>query len=296
MARNEIMSKPKYTRNASRRRRKSRSKRVGWLIVACGIIMSAGLLMPERCSALADAYRGNTACDTLCATELERVVTNPTLAQEMVKYTGMTISFNPELHLPNWVAYELTAEEADGSEPRAKNFAVDINVDGCATPYDYRNTGFDRGHMAPAADMKWSADAMRESFYMTNITPQDHKLNSGAWSKLEDKCRQRARRDSAIIIISGPVLTDPIEMHIGASGVAVPSRFFKVILSPYADPPVAIGFIMPNGYVEGGMQACAVSVDEVEAITGHDFFSALPDDIETQVESQVNFNRWSRMN
>lgn len=252
--------------------------------------------MPERCSALADAYRGNTACDTLCATELERVVTNPTLAQEMVKYTGMTISFNPELHLPNWVAYELTAEEADGSEPRAKNFAVDINVDGCATPYDYRNTGFDRGHMAPAADMKWSADAMRESFYMTNITPQDHKLNSGAWSKLEDKCRQRARRDSAIIIISGPVLTDPIEMHIGASGVAVPSRFFKVILSPYADPPVAIGFIMPNGYVEGGMQACAVSVDEVEAITGHDFFSALPDDIETQVESQVNFNRWSRMN
>lgn len=290
------MSKPKYTRNASRRRRKSRSKRVGWLIVACGIIMSAGLLMPERCSALADAYRGNAACDTLCATELERVVTNPTLAQEMVKYTGMTISFNPELHLPNWVAYELTAEEADGSEPRAKNFAVDINVDGCATPSDYRNTGFDRGHMAPAADMKWSADAMRESFYMTNITPQDHKLNSGAWSKLEDKCRQRARRDSAIIIISGPVLTDPIEMHIGASGVAVPSRFFKVILSPYADPPVAIGFIMPNGYVEGGMQACAVSVDEVEAITGHDFFSALPDDIETQVESQVNFNRWSRMN
>ena len=290
------MTKPRYTRNTTRRRRKTRSKRAGWLVVACGIILCAGLLIPGRCSALSDVYHDNTACDTLSATELERVVTNPELAQEMVKYTGMTISFNPELHLPNWVAYELTAEEADGSEPRAKNFAVDPGVDGCATPADYRNTGFDRGHMAPAAYMKWCPEAMRESFYMTNIAPQDHKLNSGAWSKLEDKCRQRARRDSAVIIISGPVLTDPIEMHIGASGVAVPSRFFKVVLSPYADPPVAIGFIMPNGYVEGGMQSCAVSVDEVEAITGHDFFSALPDDIETQVESQVNFNRWSRMN
>ena len=75
----------------------------------------------------------------------------------------------------------------------------------------------------------------------------------------------------------------------------MPRRFFKVVLSPYTNPPVAIGFIMPNGYVKGGMQACAVSVDSVEAVTGHDFFSALPDDVEKRVEAECNFNRWSQI-
>lgn len=90
------------------------------------------------------------------------------------------------------------------------------------------------------------------------------------------------------------MLTDQIDIHIGSNRVAVPQRFFKVILSPYSTPPTAIGFIVPNEAVKGGMQACAVSVDSVEAVTGHDFFSALPDDIEDVIESQINFNRWSR--
>lgn len=290
MANSQIMKKKKYTRNTSARRYRQQVKRATWLIVACAVILVAGLMMPGHGST------PDAATDLPDAVDLTHVVTNPGQTQNIVRYSGMIVSFNPDMHIPNWVAYELTADETDGQEPRSNSFAVDPDVPGCATPADYRNTGFDRGHMAPAADMKWDPQAMKESFYMTNIAPQDHKLNSGAWSKLEDKCRQRARRDSAIIIISGPVLTDPIEMHIGQTGVAVPSRFFKVILSPYTTPPTAIGFIMPNGYVEGGMQACAVTVDEVERITGHDFFSALSDEIENQVESQKNFNRWSRMN
>jgi len=286
------MNNHRYTRNTSHRRYRSQVRRAIWLIMACSMILIAGLLVPEHCT----GHNDNDLDLDINAYNLEYAVTNPSLSQEIVHYTGMTVSFNPDMHVPNWVAYELTADEASGTEPRAKNFMTDPDVYGCATPADYRNTGFDRGHMAPAADMKWSSQAMQESFYMTNIAPQDNKLNRGAWGKLEEKCRQRARRDSAIIIISGPVLTDPIEMHIGDTGVAVPARFFKVILSPYATPPTAIGFIMPNGSVPGGIQTCAVTVDEVEAVTGHDFFNALPDDIENQVESQVNFNRWSRMN
>lgn len=283
--------KPKYRyTDGARRRRRSHAVKVNALLALCAAVITAALLIPAHCSGHSDLnpidINGN---------ELEHVVTNPALSQVMVQYTGMTVSYNPDLHLPNWVAYELTADEADGSEPRYNTFRADPDVPGCATPDDYRNTGFDRGHIAPAADMKWSPEAMRESFLMTNITPQDGRLNRGAWSKLEEKCRQRARRDSAVIIIAGPVLTDTIDMHIGATGVAVPRRFFKVILSPTATPPVAIGFIMPNSYVEGGMQQCAVSVDSVESVTGHDFFSALPDDIEAAVESTHNFTRWSRM-
>lgn len=283
------MSTYRYTPSASERRRRQKLK-ARFFIIALLLLVVIIASMPSQCSERSSI--GPLSGDSQ---ELEMVRTNPGLDETLVYYTGMTVSYNPVKHVPNWVAYELTAEEADGQEPRYKTFMVDGDVKGCATPDDYRNTGFDRGHMAPAADMKWNQDAMRESFYMTNIAPQANALNRGAWSRLEDKCRQRARLDSAIIIIAGPVLTDPDEMHIGATGVVVPQRFFKVILSPYATPPSAIGFIMPNSYVDGGMQACAVPVDSVEKVTGHDFFSTLPDDIEDQLESKINFTRWSQM-
>lgn len=226
---------------------------------------------------------------------LEAVVTADGLDEVIVSYEGMTVSFNPSLHIPNWVSYELTLDETRGTEPRAKKFYRDDTVDGCPDPSDYSNSGYDRGHLAPSADMKWSDTAMQQSFAMTNIVPQAKALNRGSWGKLEEKCRARAQRDSAIVIVSGPVLSDTLSQYIGASRVAVPKRFFKVILSPYSNPPVAIGFIMPNGTAVGGMQACAVTVDSVEALTGHDFFPALPDDIEQDVESKVNFHKWSRM-
>ena len=227
---------------------------------------------------------------------LEHVVTNPLLEEEIIPYKGMTISFNSSTHQPNWVAWELLASETDGENNRESAFQTDYDVDGCATTDDYRGSGYDRGHMAPAGDMKWSPETMRESFLLTNVCPQAGELNRGAWKKLEEKCRQRAVADSALVIVCGPIFIpgEGVET-IGRTGVAVPRRFFKVVLSPYTDPPMAIGFIMPNGYVKGGMQTHAVSVDSVEAITGHDFFSALPDDIEATIESQCDFNRWSRI-
>lgn len=226
---------------------------------------------------------------------LTEVVTNPKLESKEKDYTGMTISFNPRLHVPNWVAWELTGEETLGKAPRYNKFQADEKMDGSADPWDYNYSGYDRGHMAPAGDMKWDEDAMRETFYMTNMCPQAKNLNTGAWKSLEEKCRQWARADSAIVIVCGPVLTDSLTEFIGDSRVAVPERFFKVILSPYADPPRGIGFVMPNGRVRGGIQRAAMSIDEVEKITGHDFFSALPDSIENIVESQNDFHFWSTL-
>ena len=102
--------------------------------------------------------------------------------------------------------------------------------------------------------------------------------------------------DSAVIIVCGPIFEQgEAVQRIGQTGVAVPRRFFKVVLSPYTDPPTAIGFIVPNGRVAGGMQTHAVSVDSVEAVTGHNFFTQLPPDTEAAVEAQCNFNRWSRV-
>lgn len=227
------------------------------------------------------------------ATELMKVIDPSAQPKQIIDYKGMTVSFNSKLHIPNWVAWELTGQETLGTVPRADRFQADPNAEGCPETYDYSYSGYDRGHMAPAGDMKWDVDAMAETFYLTNICPQAKSLNTGAWKRLEDKCRQWAVADSAIIIVCGPVLTDNIREYIGDTRVAVPKRFFKVILSPYTTPMRGIGFIMPNDKVAGGMQASAVTIDEVERVTGLDFFSSLPDDVEQAVESHCDFHYWS---
>ena len=226
---------------------------------------------------------------------LEEVKMPDGVPQQIVAYPGFTVNFNAEHHVPNYVVWELTADECKGSEPRLKNFFEDKNVEGCPTLYDYRKSGYTRGHMAPAADMKWSAEAMRASNYLTNICPQAASMNSGAWSTLEENCRAWAMRDSAIVIIAGPVLTDRMPLHIGKNRVAVPERFFKVVLAPYVNPPRGIGFVMPNSKVRGGVHTHAMSIDEVEEITGMDFFSALPDDIETAVEKENSYPKWQTL-
>jgi len=225
---------------------------------------------------------------------LQQVVIPDETPEIMVEYTGFTVSFNPVHHQPNYVVWELTGSEAEGDVPRNSNFRPDCDVLGCATLDDYRYSGYDRGHMAPAADMKWSAQAMADCHYLTNICPQDHNINGGRWSTLEKLSRQWADRDSSVIIICGPVLSDELISYIGDSQVSVPERFFKVIMSPFIDPPKAIGFIVPNHRTDDGIEAMAVSVNQVEEITGFDFFSSLPDDVEDVMEEKSNFREWNK--
>lgn len=223
--------------------------------------------------------------------QLMEVVTPDALCQEMVEYTGFTVSFNADLHIPNYVVYELTRSEVQGEEPRSNKFLCDERVKGCPTTTDYTGSGYDRGHMAPAADMKWNKKAMNESFYLTNICPQNHSLNAGGWKRLEEKVRAWADRDSAIIVISGPLLDGPVSRL--ASGVAVPTGFFKVVLAPFASPVRAIAFVYKNEGGQKKVELQATSVDEVEQLTGFDFFSSLPDDIETEIEKSSNYNEWN---
>lgn len=246
------------------------------------------------CSCQGINRNGHTEYPRTEAGELMKVSLPENTPNQLIPYTGFVVGFNPEHHIPNYVAWELLATETDGPIPRAKKFTTDTDAPGCPTTDDYRNSGFDRGHMAPAGDMKWDSRAMDACFMLTNICPQDKKLNSGSWAKLEEKCRAWARRDSSLIIVCGPVLSDRLTRTIGENKVTVPERFFKVILAPYADPPRAIAFIMPNSQVAGGMQAAVTTVDNVEAITGLDFFSALPEDLEAEVESKSSFPIWEK--
>ncbi len=225
------------------------------------------------------------------SSELMKVKTLESLSEKFIVYKGFNVSFNPHLHIPNYVVYELTRSEAKGDETRAKSFACDENVEGCAQPSDYTRSGYDRGHMAPAGDMKWNYDAMHESFFMTNVCPQKRALNGGGWKRLEEKVRAWVDRDSALIIITGPI-TEPDMPRIGGE-VAVPPRFFKVVLAPYADPMRGIAFLYKH---EGGLKDIekqVVSIDSVERATGFDFFCALPDSIENKIEKESNYKTWN---
>ena len=209
------------------------------------------------------------------------------------QYSGFTSYFNPETHIPNCVAYEIIESETTGDEPRKKSFEADHTIDGCAESSDYRNSGYDRGHMAPAADMKWSKVAMEESFLMTNICPQVKSLNSGIWHRLEQRVREWAARDSSIIVVCGPIFTPgkPVE-QIGEIGVAVPHRFFKALYAPGRN--IGIAFIFDNDKVKGELRKYAVTIDSVEHETGLDLFYNLPDDIENEIENQCNYKLWEK--
>lgn len=224
--------------------------------------------------------------------ELPRVINNQ--PEQVIQHLGYTVSYNPDWLVPNWVAYELTNAETSGEQERKNHFKPDplVNGDPVVTG-DYANSGYDRGHMAPAADMKWSEQAMRESFYMTNMCPQLHSLNAGDWKDLEELARDWAQLYGNIYIACGPIV-EPDYTTIGKNHmIAVPSAFYKVFLRQTRQGWASIGFIMPNQAGNRPLMTYMLSVDEVEAQTGIDFFYNLPDNLESQVESTYSVSDWT---
>ena len=224
---------------------------------------------------------------------LDRVKSLPAIESREYDYEGFRLSFNKHNRTPNWVAWELLGSETSGDQTRHNKFWQDDRVEGCPTTDDYRNSGYDRGHLCPAADQKWSQKAMDDCFVMANMCPQVHALNSGAWNTLENRERDWAQRDSALVIVAGPIYSSEDKTTIG-NGVLVPGAFFKVILAPYVDQPRAIAFVYPNMSAPGNMQNYVTTVDEVEKLTGLDFFYMLPDEIENEVESKSSFREWNK--
>ena len=217
--------------------------------------------------------------------------------ERVIVHKGYTVSYNADWKIPNWVAYELTDVEVAGEEPRAKKFVPDPMVPKyeSATTDDYKNSGWDRGHMAPAADMKWHPQAMKESFYLSNVCPQNRNLNAGVWKDLEEQVRDLAAQKGSIYVVCGPIVSDDYQT-IGVNKVVIPSAFFKVLLQEENGQIHTSGFIYENVAGRRPMSTYAMTVDEVEEITGIDFFPSLPNKIEKAVESEVDFTKWTVKN
>lgn len=238
--------------------------------------------------------------------EVERVKKSPVTQYELpapltdrpeqiLKRRGYTSSYNEKTKTPNWVAWHLTKAHTYGDHQRKNEVFFEdesIEREKRATDNDYYNSRYDRGHMCPAGDNKWDAQVMRESFLFTNICPQNHGLNKYEWNDLEIQCRDWARQYGAIDIVCGPLFTTTGEQKtIGRNRVWVPESFFKVILCRQGKPK-AIGFIYRNEGMKQTREEALRSVDEIEALTGIDFFPSLDDDTESRIEAEAALEDW----
>lgn len=210
----------------------------------------------------------------------------------ILRRLAYTANYDQHNKIPKWVAWHLTSEHTFGPQKRLSNFIVDEQVPAPrAEIADYKGSGYDRGHMCPAGDNKWAFEPMRESFLLSNICPQNTNLNCGDWNELEILCREWANKYGDIYIVCGPILYKGEHKTIGPNKVTVPEAFFKVVLCMNGTPK-GIGFIYKNNPCNNKTDSYVNSIDQVERITGIDFFHSLPDEVENEVESKCNFNDW----
>jgi endonuclease G len=213
----------------------------------------------------------------------------------IIEHGSYTLSYDETHEQAEWVAYELTASEVNGSYDRTDNFRRDPRVEtGSASLADYRGSGYDRGHLAPAADMSFSRQAMSESFYLSNMTPQEPGFNRGIWRKLEGQVRDWAVDKGSVYVVTGGILSGSYKEEIGPNDVTVPSHYYKVVLD-YDGPSQskAIAFILPNKRGTKPLKDYAVAIDEVERRTGIDFFHKLPEAVENTLEASASTGDWS---
>ena len=224
--------------------------------------------------------------------------------EKVIRHEGYTCTFNTSRLTPTYVAWCLTRERTKGKVKRTNFFDVDPSIDKRfqVKHSDYSGSRYDRGHMCPSADNQYSQKAMVECFYMTNMCPQVAVLNQRWWGNLENACRRWVEKEGAVYICCGPIFDDAPAKTIGGRynyslrrngiKVHVPTRFFKVVLSLKKGKEKAIGFIYNNDDSRQPMSDCCMSVDEVEKITGLDFFTSLEDTLENRLESTYDFSAW----
>jgi endonuclease G len=237
--------------------------------------------------------------------------------EQIIKRIAYTVSFNSTTKCPNWVAWKLTKDHTDGPYSRKgvpyyeedgtasgigvvtnenlKNiYFLDTEIKGPRQEFrDWYDKSYhvNHGHMMPAADNRWSKAAMNQSFYLSNMCPQDIDLNGGDWESIEKACRKWAIKHSEIYIVSGPIFNSQKYRTMGEGKVAIPDAFFKVVLR-LGKVPGAIGFICPNEGTHHDQDYYIRTVDEIENLIGFDFFSSLPDEIETRIESSSDLKDW----
>ncbi len=212
---------------------------------------------------------------------------------EFIRRSYYSLNYNEEHEVANWVEYTLEREQLKNCANRSRYFKIDdLLSTGSASTEDYRNTGFDRGHLVPAGDMKFSRKAMDDTFFMSNITPQPSKFNQGRWGNLEYLMRAWAYNYNKIWIVTGPVLRNSLPWIGVRNQVSVPEEYFKVILRKTTTGYKGIAFLMPTSVPYSDLKLYALDINSVEELTGINFFPFLTKIQEEKVEKNLKLNDW----
>lgn len=278
------------------RRNHDRSKAFGmrmllWVIVASVAIM----LIISRLSTGIQPALDKTPLDKLLIQEDARWFLPSTTTDQVIHHDHYSLSYSEEHEQAEWVAYKLTKTSLRvPNVSRTDWFEADPAVStGSAEYKDYSGTGFTRGHLAPAGDMAFDENAMMESFYMSNISPQKRPFNNGIWKELEEQIRDWAFQFEEVYVVTGPILAGSLLQRIGRNQVAVPEYFYKIILTASDTDPRVIAFLIPNDLSDKKLLDYIVTVDHLEALTDIDFFYQLFENkLENELESTVDTDDW----
>lgn len=212
---------------------------------------------------------------------------------EVVAHQFYTLSYNEKYEQAEWVAYELKKSELSHANLERPFFIDDPMVEtGSASWKNYKHSGYDKGHLCPAADRRFSRAAFDETFYTSNISPQLNDFNAGIWNRLEQKTRYWASKYDGLYVVTGGVLTTGLKT-IGKENVAVPKYFYKILLDNSRGEYNTIAFLVPHQDSEKPLYQFVVSIDEIEKMTGIDFFPKLPDATENKLEKSKDYKGWS---
>lgn len=212
---------------------------------------------------------------------------------QVVHHQGYSLSYSEPHEQAEWVAYELKKAHLSNTNFQRPYFEVDKAIKtGAAHWRNYKNSGFDRGHLCPAGDRKYSQEAHDETFLTSNISPQRNDFNAGIWNTLEQKVRYWAQKYDGVFVVTGGVLKGNLQT-IGEENVAVPKQFYKIVLDANNDKVKMIAFLLPHENSNKPLYDFVVSVDELEQLTGIDFFPELEDDVENRLEAKSDYKDWS---
>lgn len=220
------------------------------------------------------------------------------------RHANYSLSYSEEDEQAEWVAYELTRDEVEGKLDRRDSFDEDPAIaTKSASPEDYQNSGYDRGHLAPSADMRFDATAMEECFYMSNVSPQVKGFNNGVWNDLEMQTRAWTKKYGTIYVVTGPVLPkdgkNARKMYASERGkdvktnVTVPEKFYKILFDfSKKGKEKMVAFVIPNEDTQTPFTEFVTTVDEVERMTGINFFSNLDVEVQKRCEAHSDLSKW----
>lgn len=214
------------------------------------------------------------------------------LYNDIVSHTYYTLSYSEDHEQAEWVYYVLNSNQLNSSTERKNNFRPDNKVKtSSAQLYDYKGSGYDRGHLAPATDMKYNTISMSESFFMSNMSPQSPSFNRGIWKKIEKQFRDWSYKYGELVIITGPVLNGENYGSIGYNKVTIPKWYYKVAIDP-SNYERNLAILIENKGSSASIKSFVVTIDYLEEFSGLDFFHNLSDEIEESFESSIHTNLW----